>query len=132
MGIDKNSADILSRTTQILKSGSDADIKRLRQYLMKFQTEKPGISEIDVKRLERISNLVQILKKSQSSREAMEALNAERPSKDWLVHLSKEIGLPVVKSDKLEHLKLKIVHEIVETRLNSEAIRNPNSKQKPK
>jgi hypothetical protein len=132
MGIDKTSTDVLSRTTQILRSGSDADIKRLRQYLTKFKIEKIDSVEIDEGNFEKISHLLKMLKNSKSSHEATEVLNAQTPSKNFLLLLSREIGLPMVKSDRLEHLKLKIVHEIVETRLNSEAIRNPNSTRKPK
>lgn len=132
MGIDKTSADILSRTTQILRSGSELDLKRLRQYLAKFKIEKPDSSKVDENYLQDPSRLIRTLKNSKSSNEAMEVLNIQNPSKGFLVLLSKEIGLPVVKSDRLEHLKFKIVHELVEARLNSEAIRNPNSKRSPK
>ncbi|GAA6176247.1 hypothetical protein [Sulfitobacter pacificus] len=132
MGIDKISADILSRTTQILRSGSESDIKRLRQYLAKFKIEKPEGSKGDEGRFQDFPQLLQALRNSSSSNEAMELLNAQNPSKGYLVQLSKEIGLPVAKSDRLEHLKSKIIHELVEARLNSEAIRNPNSKQNPK
>ena len=132
MGIDKTSADILSRTTQILRSGSEADIKRLWQYLAKFKIEKPESSKGDDDQFQGLPHLLQTLRDSNSSDEAMELLNAQNPSKGYLVQLSKEIGLPVAKSDRLEHLKSKIIHELVEARLNSEAIRNPNSKQNPK
>jgi len=132
MGIDKSSADILLRTTQILRSGSESDLKRLRQYLAKFKIEKSDSSKVDENLFHDPSLLLKTLKNSKSSNEAMEVLTAQSPSKGFLVHLSKEIGLPVVKSDRLELLKLKIIHELVEARLNSEAIRNPNYKQKPK
>lgn len=129
MGIDKTSADILSLTTQILRSGSELDLKRLRQYLAKFKIEKPDSPKVDENHFRDIPLLIKALKNSKSSNEAMEVLNTENPTKGVLVQLSKEIDLPVAKSDRLEHLKFKIVHELVETRLNSEAIRNPNSKQ---
>lgn len=132
MGIDKTSADILSRTTQILRSGSELDLKRLRQYLGKFKIEKPGSSKVDENHFQDPTHLIQELKNSKSSSEAMEVLSTQSPSKGFLVQLSKKIALPVAKSDTLEHLKSKIVHELVEARLNSEAIRNPNSKQSPK
>lgn len=128
MGIDKTTSDILLRTTQILRSGSENDLKRLRQYLAKFKLSKPDNSNIDENNVKDLSIIIKELKSSNSSTDAMNVLNAQNPSKDYLVQLCKVIGLPVVKSDRLEHLKSKIVHELVEARLNSEAIRNPNSK----
>ncbi len=128
MGIDKTPADILLRTTQILRSGSELDLKRLRQYLAKFKIEKPGNTKVDENHFQVPIRLIQALENSKSSYEALEILSTQSPSKRLLVQLSKEIGLPVAKSDRLEHLKNKIVHELVEARLNSEAIRNPSSK----
>lgn len=126
MGIDKASADILSKTTQILRSGSEADINRLRQYLSKFKLQRPENSEQNLHQLAQSRELLQNLKGLTSSKEAFEYLSSQNPSKTSLVLMSKEIGLPTVKSDKLEHLLRKIIHEVVEARLNSEAIRNPD------
>ncbi|MBM1690702.1 hypothetical protein [Sulfitobacter geojensis] len=132
MGIDKISADILTRTTQILRSGSDEDLQRLRKYLAGFKISKTGSSEIGKKPFRDLTYLIKELRDAKSSSEAMDLLNARNLNKDHLIELSKEIGLPVVKSDRLEHLKAKIIHELVETRLNSEAIQNPNSIHRPK
>lgn len=132
MGIDKISADILTRTTQILRSGSDEDLHRLRKYLAGFKISKTDSSEIGKKPFRDFTSLVKELRDAKSSSEAMDLLNARNLNKDHLIELSKEISLPVVKSDRLEHLKAKIIHELVETRLNSEAIQNPNSIHRPK
>lgn len=132
MGIDKTSADILARTTQILRSGSDEDLQRLRKYLVGFRISKPEGSEVSKRPSRDFTSLVKELRDSKSSSEAMDLLNSRDMNKDRLVELSKEIGLPVVTSDRLEHLKAKIIHELVETRLNSEAIQNPNLIHRPK
>ncbi|SEK94093.1 hypothetical protein [Pacificibacter marinus] len=129
MGIDKVSADILNRTTQILRSGTESDIKRLGQYLTKFKLQKVEPVEDHARNIEEIIQLVEVLKQLKSSEKALELLNASTPNKDFLIRVSREIGLPVVKSDRVEQLKSKIVHEMVESRLNSEAIRNPHSTQ---
>lgn len=132
MGIDKTSADILARTTQLLRSGSEADLKRLRKYLTNFKVTKADSATVDSDKFEDLALLVEELRSAKSSSEAMELLNARNLTKDYLVKLSKEIGLPVTTSDRLEHLKTKIIHELVESRLNSEAIQNPNSMHRPK
>lgn len=132
MSIDKTSADILARTTQILRTGSDEDLQRLRKYLVGFRLSKSDGSEISKKPARDFTSLIEDLRDAKSSSEAMDFLNSRDLNKDHLVELSKEVGLPVVKSDRLEHLKAKIIHELVEARLNSEAIQNPNSTHRPK
>lgn len=127
MGIDKISADILTRTTQLLRSGSEDDLKRLRKYLTNFKVLKDETSATDKEACQDFAPIVDELKHAKSSNEAMELLDRYGLTKDYLVKLSKEIGLPVVKSDRFEHLKLRIIHELVESRLNSDAIQNPNS-----
>jgi hypothetical protein len=132
MGIDKVAADVLSRTTYILRSGSDADINRLRQYLMKFKLEELERAPSIVRYAEEVNRILHDLSQIDSTEEANKMLEDFEPTKELLTRVLREIGVPVAKSDKLEHLKLKIVHETVETRLNSEAIRNPYSKRELK
>lgn len=127
MGIDKVSADILSRTTQILRSGSEADIKKLGQYLARFQFQKTENSETDLHKVEEVRQVIRDLRELSSSSAAMSLLEQKHLSRALLLLASKEIGLPISKTDKVDQLKRKIVHEIVESRLNSAAIRNPNA-----
>lgn len=127
MAIDKTDAEILNRVTQILRSGSGEDIKRLRQYLVKFKLREDSASSDKRGDLSRWLLLGKRLRKAKSDSDAMRMILAEAPTRDQLVFIARDIGVPVQKSDRIEQIREKIVHETVSSRLNSEAIRKRHS-----